>query len=165
VEYRLELVKSSGGNHGLFVAFVTLHVVSAILGSGAIALSGVYGGTARHLERAGSSEEARRWFAKPNVGAFAVLAVPFLGLGALISGGRSSELDHAWVIGAFVIWLAIAGLFTGVVRPGERLLGELLVSPDIDGPQVSMVARRLSRAAAGCDIGFVVALGLMVWQP
>jgi hypothetical protein len=149
----------------LFVAFVTLHVVSAIVGSGAIALSGVYGGTARHLERAGSLDEARRWFATPNLAALALLAVPFLGIGALISGGRSAQLDHAWVLGAFVIWVAMAGLLTAVIRPGERVLRELLTESEIDYPRAAAVARRLSLAAGGCDIGFVIALGLMVWQP
>jgi hypothetical protein len=158
-------VASSGGNHDVFVVLVALHVVCAVVGAGAVALSGVYAGTARHLERTGALEEARRWFASPNVAALAMLTVPFLGAGALIAGARSAQLDHPWVIAAFVVWLAIAGLLTGVVRPGERVLGELLSAAEVDFSRAAAQARRLSFAAAACDLGFVVALGLMIWQP
>jgi hypothetical protein len=163
---------SSDGNHDLFVVFVTLHVVSAIIGSGAIALSGVYGGVARHVERAGAVEETRRWFATPNRLALLLLAVPFFGVGALLAGSRSAQLHHLWVVCALCVWLAMSGLLTGVVRPAERHLGEYLAARSDDGPgegidgvAVAQAARRCSLGAAACDLGFVIALGLMIWQP
>lgn len=159
------LLASARGNPTVFGVFVGLHVASAVIGFGALAFSGVYGGTARQLDKAGAAAEARRFFARPNQATWAILAVPFFGVAALLAGDRSSQLGQLWVIAALVIWLGVAGVFTGAARPAERQLGQLLALPDPDPQLVRAAARRLSRAAAVCDVAFVVALGLMIWQP
>ena len=109
--------------------------------------------------------------------------MPFFGVAALIAGGRSHQLSRPWVAIAVVLWLAVAGLLTAVVRPAEARLRILLapapaggpdpgppVPPAASGPdprssEAASLSRRLSLAAAACDVGFVVALGLMIWQP
>jgi hypothetical protein len=161
------LLAASSGNHDVFVVLVAFHVVSAVVGSGAIALSGVYGGSARHPERAGAIDEARRWFAAPNRLALLLLSVPFFGIGALLAGGRSGQFQRAWVIGALIIWVAMAGLLTGVVRPAEQRLRQLLAGggSNLDNDAIARIARRCTLAAGGCDVGFLLALGLMIWQP
>jgi len=151
--------------HDAFVVLVVLHVVSALVGFGAIALSGVYGTTAGQLDKAGAVAEARRFFSTPNRAALATLAVPFFAVAALLAGGHRSDFGDAWVGAALVVWLLVAGVFTAVVRPSERLLAQLLQAEQPDAGTVGPVARRLSRAAATCDVAFVVALGLMIWQP
>jgi hypothetical protein len=155
------VLASGGGGRDAFAVLVALHVASAIVGF-----------AARHLERPGALGEARRWFATPNRAAMALLAVPFFGVGALLADGRSSELGDAWAVAAIVLWIGLAGLLTGIVRPAEARLRELLAGGGVDvgsGPvdvdAVAGLAWRLSLAAAICDVGFVVALGLMIWQP
>jgi hypothetical protein len=151
--------------HDAYVVLVTLHVISAVVGFAAIALSGIYGGTAGHLDKAGAIAESRRFFATPNRLALATLAVPFFAVAALAAGGHRSEFGDAWVSAALAVWLVVAGVFTSVVRPAERDLAQLLQAEPPDPAAVAPVARRLSRAAAGCDVAFVIALGLMIWQP
>ena len=151
--------------HDAYVVLVALHVISAVVGFAAIALSGVYGGTAGHLDRPGAMAETRRFFSTPNRAALATLAVPFFAVAALAAGGHRSEFGHLWVSAALVVWVAAAGVFTAVVRPAERALAQLLQGEPPDTAAVASVARRLSRAAAACDVAFVVALGLMIWQP
>lgn len=150
----------SSGHQGLFDALVALHVVSAVVGFGAVAISGVYGATARHPDRAETSEETRRYFQSPGRAEWLILAVPFLGLAALGLRPSGAHLGQVWVVAGLVVWLAAAVLLLAVVRPSERQIrtstGDRLPVP---------AARRLMWASIASDLLFVVALALMVTQP
>lgn len=164
-----------------FDVLVGLHVASAIVGFGGVALSGAYGYTAEHLERRGAMDEARRWFTSPNRAEWALLAVPFFAVAALLAGGRQYEFSHLWVDAALGIWVLAASTVLGVVRPAEAVLRHALTStpsvsaaaiPDAPGavaaevsPAVARAARRLQWGAGTCDVAFVAALCLMIWQP
>ncbi len=165
------LIAASGG--GAYVALVVVHVVAAVVAFGGIGFAGVYAGTAAHLDRPGALDEARRWFRTPNRAVLALPLVPVLGILALVAGGRAGQLGHAWTIAALVVWVLVGGVVVRVVQPAERQIRRLLIAEHVDdaehetvdGAAVAVVARRLARAAAGCDVAFVVALALMIWQP
>jgi hypothetical protein len=160
--------------HVAYIILIALHVTAAVVGFAGVGLSGVYAGTARHLDRPGAREEATRWFRSPNRAAWGVLAVPFLAVAAVGVGGAPGELGRLWIDGALAIWLGAAVVLLGVVRPAEAELRTLLgpaVPPDGPGATartdlaIGAAARRLTVGAAACDVAFVAALGLMIWQP
>ncbi len=179
------VVAASTGHTALYDTLVALHVISAVIGFGSVALSGVYGATASHPDRPGSEEETGRYFRSPGRAEWLVLAVPFLGAGAL--GLRPSGADFAdtWVIAASVIWLAAAALLLGVVRPAERRIGAAARPAGAGSPvtdetgdgggaaparlgrpaEVASAGRLLTWGAIGCDLLFVAALVLMIGQP
>jgi hypothetical protein len=176
------LASSSSGNHGVYVALVVLHVISALVAFGGIAISGVYAATAGHLERPGALEEARRWFGGRNWGVLLLPTVPLLGVLALVADARPGRIAEAWAVAALAVWCLVAAIAWGVIRPTEATLRRLLNAParsevgterrllaDADKGQpdqrLQEAARRLGRAAAVCDVAFVVVLGLMIWQP
>jgi hypothetical protein len=171
------VVAASAGHSGLYDALIALHVVSAVVGFGAVALSGLYGATARHPDRARATEEAARFFRSPGRAEWLVLVVPFLGAAAL--GVRPSGADFAdtWVIAASIIWLAAAALLLGVVRPAERRIRSD-IRPLTEGgparpasvrpgpaPDLAAAGRLLMWGAIGSDLLFVAALILMIGQP
>ncbi|MGH9076510.1 MAG: hypothetical protein ACRDY0_03500 [Acidimicrobiales bacterium] len=168
----------------MFPLLIGLHVTAALVGFGAVALSGTYGSTAADLGRPGAGEEARRWFGRPNRAAWAVFAVPGLAVAALAAAGRTAELGQMWIDAALVLWLAAAALVALVVGPAEARLRRLVggagpnlgaTGPALEAGDPALEAgdpalaraagRRLARAAATCDLIFVVALALMIWQP
>ncbi|HWG73989.1 MAG TPA: hypothetical protein VG184_08040 [Acidimicrobiales bacterium] len=179
------IATAAGPRHAAFVALVSLHVIAAVVGFGGVALSGAYGALARDRERVGMADDARRWFASPNRAALAVLAVPVFAAAALVTGGRTADLGQLWVTAALAVWLVAAAAVTMVVRPAEAVLRAALTTGEnradgTGGPSgvgsgavvassapgaVAGAARRLSRAAAVCDVAFTVALALMIWQP
>lgn len=166
----LAAVLAASGDRPAYVALVVAHVVCAVVAFGGIGLGGVYGATAAHLERPGALDEARRWFGAPNRAVLALPFVPVFGVVALVAGGRSGQLGHVWTAAALVVWLAAGFLAVRVVLPAHRRIGLLLAvgfdgGTSVDGSAVAAAARRLSRAATACDVAFVVALALMIWQP
>jgi uncharacterized membrane protein len=145
------LLASSGG---LYDALVALHVVCAVVGFGAVAISGVYGGLSRNPE---NSVETRRYFASRGLAEWLILPVPFFGVGAFLADDRSGDLAEAWVIAGSAVWVLATVLLVAVVRPAERRIR-------IGGDTVT-AGRTLMLAGLACDVLFVVALAVMVTQP
>ncbi|HEY3810376.1 MAG TPA: DUF2269 family protein [Acidimicrobiales bacterium] len=145
----------------VYDVLVALHVVSAVAGFGAVAISGVYGSIARRPERPGAPEETRRYFQSPGRAEWLVLAVPVLGAAALGARPAGADFGQAWVIAAAVVWLAAAALLLGAVRPAEAEIR----TANAAGESAPAAGRRLMWTAAASDLLFVVALVLMVGQP
>ena len=139
---------------GLYDALVALHVLCAVVGFGAVAIAGVYGGLARNPSNAA---ETGRYFASRSVAEWLILPVPFLGLGALLVDHRAGDLTDVWVLGGSAAWIAATALLVLAVRPAEKRLRDSSYDAD--------AGRALVFAAIASDVLFVVALALMVTQP
>jgi hypothetical protein len=162
--------------------FVGLHVASAIVGFGAVALSGVYGGNARHAQRVEARDEAleelRRYFASPGWMELLVVAVPFFGAAALVVGPRSEGVGQAWVLAGLGLWSLATLLLLAVVRPAEERLGRAVAAvvrsaasgeaaggDQAAGSRLRSAGVTLQWAAAAMDLIFLVALVVMVIKP
>ena len=139
---------------GPYDALVALHVVCALAGFGAVAISGVYGGLAR---KPSNQAETARYFASGGRAEWLIFPVPFFGLAALLVDHRSDDLTDVWVLGGSVLWIAAAALLLVVVRPAEKRLRS--------GEEIAVAGRALMLAGIASDVLFVAALALMVTQP
>lgn len=142
---------------------MALHVASAVVGFGAVAVSGAYGAVGRHPDRPGRAEELRRFFETPLRAELLILAVPFIGAGALAVRPGGGDFAAAWVLTGLAIWLVAAAVLLGLVRPAENRLRQKLEDA---GPGAAHApARALMWSAAVSDFLFVAALLVMVTQP
>lgn len=148
----------------MYYALVAAHVVCAVLGFGAVALSGVYGGFARGAQNGrpgrvdgNEGEEVTRYFASRGWAEWLIVPVPFLGAAALAARPAKGDLGDVWVLGGIVIWVAATALLVGAVRPAEDLIRR--------GAGGGRAGRRLMWSSIGSNLLFVVALALMVTQP
>ncbi|HUE58113.1 MAG TPA: hypothetical protein VMO88_00890 [Acidimicrobiales bacterium] len=139
---------------GAYDALVAVHVVFAVVGFGAVAISGVYGALARNQSNA---SETTRYFASRGIAEWLIIPVPFVGLAALLVDHRSGDLTEVWVLGGSAVWIAAAAILLAVVRPAE---GRLRRGQDPVGS-----GRVLMWSGIASDVLFVVALALMVTQP
>ena len=153
------------GHPATYDVLVGLHVVCAVIGFGAVAISGAYGAIGRQLDRPGARpearEEVRRYFASGSALEYLVLVAPVFGIAAMAVRPGGSEFGQVWAIAGTVIWLAAGGVLTAVIRPAVRRIRRA----GDDGREVAPEARRLMWAAGVSDVLFVVALFLMVTQP
>jgi uncharacterized membrane protein len=159
------VLAATGGSHGLFDVLVVLHVICAVVGFGSLALSGVYGFTSRHPAGPEAVEEARRYFRSPGRLELAVLAVPVFGVAALGVQPGGGGLGQLWALLALGIWLTVTIVLIGVIRPAEARLRAVLVAPSPDEVAMATAAGRLGWASVVTDLGFFVALMLMILQP
>lgn len=126
-------------------------------------------------ERESETEEVRRYFEKPARLWLALVAVPFLGLGALAANPDIGGLDQAWVLGALLVWLSATLIAASLVVPALRQIRSMLfqegstgtspVEREAERVRFARAATLAGRGAACCDVLFFVALALMVWRP
>jgi hypothetical protein len=166
------LVASTAGD--VFGVLVAAHVICAVVGFGALLLSGIYGFSNRRPAGPEAIEEARRYFRSPGRIELLVLPVPFLGLAALLVQPHGRGPGQLWDLAASAIWLVAAVVLFGVVRPAERSIRAALrlgaATPasgegDIDLARLGESARRLGWAGLTTDMAFFLALVLMIFQP
>jgi hypothetical protein len=155
------MVAAAHGHSGIYDLLVAAHLIAALAGFGAVALSGIYGGLAARSGEPGSAEESARYFRAPGRAEWLILAVPFLGAAALGARPSGADFGDVWVIGGLLIWAAAACLLLGVVRPAERDLRRTAAA----GRPATDPARRLKWGAIACDVLFAAALVLMIAQP
>jgi hypothetical protein len=72
-------------------------------------------------------EELMRYFERPARFWLALVAVPFLGLGALAANPDIGGLDQAWVLGALLVWLAATLIAVSLVVPSLRQMRTMLL--------------------------------------
>jgi hypothetical protein len=120
------------------------------------------------------TEELLRYFERPARLWLALVAVPFLGFGALASDPSLGGLDQAWALAAILVWLAATLIAGSLVVPALRQMRSMLFQPaDPDQPtrreaervRFARTATLAGRGAACCDVLFFVALALMIWRP
>jgi hypothetical protein len=85
----------------------------------------------------------------------ALVALGGFGLAMVFASGEAWSFDQLWVSLALLVWIAIAGLVSGVIVPAERRLGAGDLAAE-------------ARVAMGGQIVTVltlVMLYLMIWKP
>ncbi|HEX3424868.1 MAG TPA: hypothetical protein VHT30_01960 [Acidimicrobiales bacterium] len=155
-------------------AALALHVLTAVAGFGMLGLSGLYGSWGRRLNSTKDLRDLRQFFGSPNRIGRCLWVVPFAGGAALWLSHGLGALGQAWVLAALVCWAGATVIAVVVIWPGERQirlvladLAQTRVQEVTDETKAELVARcrPVVRAAAVCDVIFVVALGLMVLKP
>lgn len=153
------------GHPAAYDVLVGLHVVCAVIGFGAVAISGAYGAIGRNVGKPGgrpeAGEEVRRYFASGSALEYLVLIAPVFGLAAMSVRPGGHEFGQTWAVAGTVIWVVAGGLLTAVIRPAVRRIRRAGDDMEAAAPD----ARRVMWAAACSDLLFVVALFLMVTQP
>ena len=85
----------------------------------------------------------------------ALVALGGFGIAMVLTSDPSFGFDQAWVSLAFLDWLAITGLVSAVMLPGERKMaeGDLSVEP------------RVERCGQLITLLTLLMLYLMIWKP
>jgi len=149
----------------LYDVLVLLHVASALVGFGAIAVSGLEAFSGRRSDDPAADDSLVRFFRPGNSWpGRVVFLVPVLGL-ALLFGGDRPDVPHAWPWIGLGLWVAAAGLATGMCWPAERLAQEALGRPVPDVATFRQACGRLERGVVLIEVCAVAALAIMILQP
>ena len=158
----------NGTAHG---ALVVLHVVSAVVGFGAVAVTGAYAAAARASPDPLGEVPLIRYF-RPgtNWAARTLLVIPVFGM-ALVFSGHRSTVSEAWPWIGLGLWVVACGLASAVCWPAERAIQLWLAGrPDPNRGAVDLAGfrRACARAewsAAAVSVCFVAAVVIMIAQP
>ncbi len=153
----------------LYDVLLILHVATAFIGFGSIAIGGLYARRGAASPAPGGEEQLVRFFA-PGIDwpARLIFLVPALGLAMLLGGDRQA-IGQPWPWLGLTIWSLAAGVATARTWPAERRAQRALsehTAGDADGLAHFRLACRQMEAAAGVvAMCFVAVVALMIVQP
>ena len=145
------------------------HVAAAVIGFGALAMTGAQAGRARRGPDQAGADAVRRYF-RPGVNwAGRILyLVPLLGF-ALVAAGRDAfSVSDLFVEIGFVLWLITVGAAEAVLWPAERRIQQIVSGAWGDPELQPELARCCAVVRAGASVTtavFLVAVVLMVARP
>jgi hypothetical protein len=144
---------------GAYKVFLTLHLLSVIIGFGPWFLNGLIPARAMSAEPAEGKALSRANLQVSTVSQFAIYGVVVFGAATLGSAHKHTiDFGDAFVWVSIILWVAIVGILHGLILPAQRALAEG------SGDRATLTQRQ-SLGAALLNLLVVVAVVLMVWEP
>jgi hypothetical protein len=150
---------------------VILHVLSAVVGFGAVGVSGSYAARARLAVRPREQELLVRYFAPgTNWAERCLLVTPVLGAVVLVVGDRPAA-SQAWPWIGLGCWVVAAGISSSWCWPAERRVQAWLSGSSGAlgaGDGISSfrdACRAVELASLAISVCFLGAVVVMIWQP
>jgi hypothetical protein len=151
---------------------VVLHVLSALIGFGAVGVTGTYAARARSVADPRCEPQLRRYFREGTNWAERVLVLtPVLGA-ALLWGGDRSAVSQAWPWVGLGCWALAAAVASARCWPAERRIQAWLAVEagrgETDAAELGRfreACRSLQWAASAIVLLFLIAVVVMVGQP
>jgi hypothetical protein len=164
-----------GLDSGIYKTLLVLHILTAIVGLGAVMLNGLYAAQAQKWQGPPGRAVSEANFAVSNIGEKFIYLIPVFGILLVLSSDKAWEFGDAWIWMALALFAIAMAISHTVLIPGHRQINTLLAEmeqgpPPAGGPppQVAQIqALGKKQAAAGMTLNlFVVAfLVLMIWKP
>jgi uncharacterized membrane protein len=167
-------------NSGLFKTLLMLHILSAIIGFGAVFLNGIYANQIKKAGGVGGLAIADANHTVTNIGEKIIYTVPIWGILLVLSSSKLFTFKQTWVMAALGLYIVAVGVATGLLIPLTKkmraLMAELVAAgPPPAGasaggppPQVAQLEEMGKRAAlfgAFLNIALVAIVYLMVFKP
>ncbi len=151
-----------------YSVLLLLHVGSAVLGFGAIVVTGIQARWALQGPQGARAAGVRRYF-RPGVNwaARALYLVPVFGFALLADSGGDFRAGDGFVTAGLLLWLVAALAAEAVVWPGERRI-QAAISAGWGEPGAADYerdCRRVFASSVGLGVVFVVAFVLMIARP
>jgi uncharacterized membrane protein len=165
------------GSH-LYRFVFLLHIVSSIVGFGAVTLNAFYGAEvkARKGREGLAILQANEKVSK--IGSYFIYSVPLWGFGLVGLSDGVWELSQTWILAAIVLYVIAIGVSTGVMQPAvrrqEALMRELAeMGPPPAGasgppPQVADLeanGKKIAIAGTLLNLMLLAILVDMIWRP
>ena len=164
---------------GFYKVVLSLHILCAVVGFGAVALNGLYAQQIKGRLQSGRVAEAlavhEANMKVSMIGEYFIYAVFILGFVVLGVSDSVWEFSQTWVWLSVVLYIVGLGLSHGIMMPGAKrlkaLLQEMLSGPPPAGgppPQVAemqTIGQRMGTVGPILDLILVVIIFLMVFKP
>jgi uncharacterized membrane protein len=160
---------------GLYKFLLVCHILSAIVGIGAVMLNGLYAAQAQKREGPAGRAVSEANFAVSNIAEKVIYTVPIFGILLVLESGEAWEFSQTWVWLALALFILTLGVTHSVLIPGHRRINTLLLEmeqgpPPAGGPppqveEITGLGKKQAAAGAFANIMVVVILVLMIWKP
>jgi len=164
-----------GLNSGIYKFLLVVHILSAIVGLGAVMLNGLYAAQAQKRPGPPGRAVSESNFAVSGVAEKVIYTIPVWGILLVIASDKAWKFSDTFVWVALLLFVIAMGISHGVLIPGHKKINTLLAEmeqgpPPAGGPapqvaQIEDLGKRQAAAGMTLNLFVVVFLLLMVWHP
>ena len=164
-----------GLNSGIFKALLVLHILSAIVGLGAVMLNGIYAAQGQKRPGAPGRAISEANFAVSQVAEKVIYLIPVFGILLVLASDHALKFSYTFVWLALALFIAALGVSHSILIPGHKKINALLLemeqgAPPAGGPppqlaQIQALGKRQAAAGASLNVVVAVILILMIWKP
>jgi uncharacterized membrane protein len=161
-------------NSGIYKTLLVLHILSAIVGLGAVMLNGIYASQAARRQGSGRRAVSEANFVVSSIGEYFIYAIPVFGILLVLASDKAWKFSQTWIWLALVVYAVAIGISHAILIPGHKRMNALFAEME-DGPaaaadspqalEVDAIGKRMAVAGAILDIAVVIFLILMIWKP
>lgn len=166
---------------------VILHILTVVVGIGAVMLNGLYGAQAKARKGPEGLAIAEANFKVSMIAEYFIYAIPVFGIALVFmsktDGVQVYDWDQTWIWLSILLYIVALGISHGVVIPTAKkmqgLMRELnaMGPPPAGGPppgsggpppqvvQLEALGKRIGAGGASLNLITVVIIILMVWKP
>jgi uncharacterized membrane protein len=170
------------GESGAFNFVLLLHILSAIIGFGAVFLNGLYAAQAKANRGPGGLAISEANYKVTSVAEKLIYAVPILGI-ILVAMSKDNyfKFSQAWVSAALALYIVGLAISHAVMIPGHRRINTLLremagagagappagaaAGPPPQAVEIEAIGKRMAVGGLALDVLLVVIVYLMVFKP
>ena len=160
---------------GLYKTLLVLHILTSIVGLGAVMLNGLYAAQAQKRSGQGGRAVSEVNYFVSNIAEKFIYAIPIFGILLVLDSDKLWKFSQTWIWLSLVVYVGAIGISHSILIPGHKrinaLLAELEQGPPSAGapaPQVvelQATGKRMAAAGATLNVCVVIFLVLMVWKP
>jgi uncharacterized membrane protein len=166
---------AAGLNSGIYKLLLVLHILSVIVGIGAVMLNGLYAAQAQKRPGPPGRAVSEANFAVSDIAEKVIYLIPVFGILLVLASDEAWDFGQTWIWLSILVYVAALGISHGVLIPGHKrinaLLAEMENSPPPAGgapPQVAEIqtlGQRQAMAGMITNLAVVVLVVLMIWKP
>jgi uncharacterized membrane protein len=161
---------------GLYKTLLVLHILTAIVGLGAVMLNGLYAAQAQKRQGPGGRAVSEANYFVSNIAEKFIYAIPVFGILLVLDSGKGYwKFSQTWIWLSLLIYVVAIGISHSVLIPGHKRTNALLAemeqgAPPAGGPppqavELQAIGKKMAAAGTTLDLFVVVFLVLMIWKP
>jgi uncharacterized membrane protein len=166
-------------NGGLHKLLLVAHLMTAIVGFGAVYLNGIYGAESKKRKGSEGLAVLQANHRVSTVGEWIIYTVPIFGILLVVTSDKAFKFSQTWIWLALLLYLVGIGVSHGVMIPTVKKMEATMEELNALGPppagapvgppaQVAVMESLGQRLAIGgtfLDVLLIVIVALMVWKP
>ncbi len=176
------MVLGAYGSDGYKIV-LTLHILTVVVGIGAVMLNGIYGAQAKARKGPEGLAIVEANLKVSTIAEYVIYAIPVFGIALVFMSDDVIEFDQTWIWLSIVLYIAAMGISHGVVFPSTKKMVTLMKELNAMGPppsggpppgaggpppqvaQMEALGQRLAAGGMALNLITVVIIVLMVWKP
>ncbi|HEX2849660.1 MAG TPA: DUF2269 family protein [Acidimicrobiales bacterium] len=162
----------------LYDILLVIHLMTAIVGFGAVFLNGVYGAKAKAAGGAVGLGIARANLDVTKIGEYLIYSVPVWGILLVITSKKAWDFSQMWISLSFLLFIVGLGISHGVLLRNAKKMDALMEELVSAGPapaaaggpppqvaQLEALGKQQAMAGGVLNVLLIVIVVLMVFKP